>query len=261
MTANYVARPVGYHMTKGWMQGDRATQIYFRPLEAFAARFDRYLRDVRALGYQAIDLWLAILHPGWATDGHIIAARDLLRQHGLPVVSLAGGFGETREEFDAVCRLAARLDCTILGGGTSLLETDRDYVVARLRAGGLKLGIENHPEKSPGEMLARLGEDDADVIGTAVDTGWYGTQGYDAAQALSELSDRLFHVHLKDVRQPGAHDTCRFGEGCVPVEACVQTLRAVGYAGPISIEHEPERFDPTEDLKVNLQLLKEWMAS
>jgi len=261
MTANFVARPVGYHMTEGWMQGDNATQAYFRPVEAFAARFDEYLRTVRACGYEAIDLWLAILHPAWATEAHIVAAHDLLRQHDLPVVSLAGGFGETREEFDAVCRLAARFDCTILGGGTPLLETDREYVVGRLRAGGLKLGVENHPEKTAGDMLARLGAADADVIGTAVDTGWYGTHGYDAAQALAELRERLVHVHLKDVRQPGAHETCRFGAGCVPVEACVETLRTIGYTGPISVEHEPDLFDPTEDLKVNFRLLKEWMTS
>ncbi|MBE0690373.1 MAG: sugar phosphate isomerase/epimerase [Anaerolineae bacterium] len=261
MTANFVARPVGYHMTEGWMQGDDATNAYFRPVETFAARFDAYLRDVRDLGYHSIDLWLAILHPAWATDAHVDAARDLLRQHQLPVMSLAGGFGGTREEFDAVCRFAGHFDCGILGGVTSLLESDRAYVVARLREGGLKLGVENHPEKTPQEMLERLGASDEDVIGTAVDTGWYGTQGYDAAQALSELRERLVHVHLKDVRQPGAHETCRFGEGCVPVEKCVETLRTIGYSGPISIEHEPDLFDPADDLKMNLQLLKEWMAS
>ncbi len=261
MTANYVARPVGYHMTEGWMQGDDATQAHFRPAETFAERFDAYLRDIQALGYAAIDLWLAILHPEWATETHISAALDLLQRYRFPVVSLAGWFGGTRAEFDAVCRLAGRFDCTILGGGTSLLDSDRAYVVARLRESGLKLGIENHPEKTPQVMLARLGASDEDVIGTAVDTGWYGTQGYDAAQALDELRDRLVHVHLKDVRQPGAHETCRFGMGCVPVEQCVRTLRAIGYAGPISIEHEPDLFDPADDLKVNLQLLREWMAS
>ncbi|MCA9910435.1 MAG: sugar phosphate isomerase/epimerase, partial [Anaerolineae bacterium] len=184
MTANYVARPVGYHMTDGWMQGDEATQAYFRPADTFAERFDAYLGDIQALGYAAIDLWLAILHPAWATETHISAARDLLQGYRLPVVSLAGWFGGTREEFDAVCRFAGRFDCALLGGGTSLLESDRAYVVARLREGGLKLGIENHPEKTPQALLARLGEDDADVIGTAVDTGWYATQGYDAARAL-----------------------------------------------------------------------------
>lgn len=78
MTANYVARQLGYHITAGWMEGDRATQDYFRPLATFSQRFDDLLVEIRSLGFDAIDLWLAHLHPSWATTDPITIASDLL---------------------------------------------------------------------------------------------------------------------------------------------------------------------------------------
>src|ERR687886_1421464 len=75
ITANYVARELGYNMTGGWGQGDHATNEHFRPIETFAGRFEELLRDVRAMGFEAIDLWNAHLNWAWATDAHIATAR------------------------------------------------------------------------------------------------------------------------------------------------------------------------------------------
>ena len=36
MTANYVAREIGYNMTKGWMEGDDATNAFFAPIDTYA---------------------------------------------------------------------------------------------------------------------------------------------------------------------------------------------------------------------------------
>jgi hypothetical protein len=54
----------------------------------------------------------------------------------------------------------------------------------------------------------------------------------------------------------GGHVTCRFGKGVVPIQKCVETLQRLGYTGAISVEHEPEHFDPTEDCKATLRLLR-----
>ncbi|MEO8609342.1 MAG: sugar phosphate isomerase/epimerase family protein [Chloroflexota bacterium] len=260
MTANYVARQIGYNMTEGWMQGDNATNAYFRPIETFATRFDQYMTDAKSLGFDAVDIWVAVLNPVWATDEHISAAQDILSKHELRVVSLAGGFGNTREEFEKTCKQAVALRTTILGGGTSLLASDRDFVVSTLKKYGVKLGIENHPEKNPGELLAKIGDTGDGTIGAAVDTGWFGTHSYDAAKALEELDGHLFHVHLKDVLAPGGHETCRFGWGCVPIENCVKTLKRIGYGGAISVEHEPDHFDPTDDVRAGAAMLRGWLA-
>ena len=267
MTANYVARQIGYTMTGGWSQGAKATDAYFKPLDTFAERFEELLYDISDLGFTAIDLWESHLNPAWATPEHIATARDLLAKYGLPVISLAGWFGSTPEEFAATCRLAAELSCPLLGGSTSALAKDRDAVVGTLKQHGLRLALENHPEKTPGELLARIGDPSTGsagaggdgTIGACVDTGWFGTHGYDAAAALEELREVLFHVHLKDVLAAGAHDTCGYGKGVVPIKQCVETLQRIGYHGAISVEHEPEQGDPSEQVAEGLELLKSWL--
>jgi sugar phosphate isomerase/epimerase len=262
MTANFVARQLGYQMTRGWGQGDQATNDYFRPLEHFGDRFEELLETIAAMGFEAIDLWQAHLNASWATAEHIAIAQELLAKYGLAVVSFAGWFGSTLEEFAATCQLAVALNCPILGGSTSVLSKDRHFVLAALKEHNLRLGLENHPE-SPTELLEKIGDGGEGRIGATVDTGWFGTQGYDAAEAIATLQDHLVHIHLKDVlapTQPNEHITCRYGLGIVPLERCIRVLQEVGYAGGISIEHEPELYDPTEDVEEGLIMVKRWLG-
>jgi L-ribulose-5-phosphate 3-epimerase len=260
LTANYVARQINYHMDGGWGQGDKATNEHFKPIKTFGDRFEVYLNDIRNMGFEAIDIWTSIINPAWVTDDHIDTANDLLAEYKLPVVSLAGWFGSTADEFEAACNLATELATEILGGSTSLLKKDRPLTIAILQKYGLKLGLENHPqEKNAQDMLDQIRGGGDGTIGACVDTGWFGTQGYDAAKALEELAPHLMHVHLKDVLKVGTHESCRYGEGVVPIRECVETLKRIGYTGAISVEHEPDFEDPTQVCIDDLQMLKEWL--
>jgi L-ribulose-5-phosphate 3-epimerase len=258
MTANYVAREIGFRMAD-WGEGDRAANAWYAPIETYEERLEDLLSTVAGLGFDAIDLWTGHLNPAWATDAHVAIAQDLLARHGLRVISLAGGFGGTVAEFESSCRVAVALGRPILGGSTGAWQVDRSGVERTLERHDLRLGFENHPEKTPGEVLALIG-DAGERVGATVDTGWFGTQGYDAARAITELGERVLHVHLKDVREAGAHRTCRYGDGIVPIEGCVRALEAMGYRGDISIEHEPEDYDPTPDVVANAALLRGWLS-
>jgi sugar phosphate isomerase/epimerase len=265
MTANYVARQTGYHITEGWKQGDTTTQDYFRPIETFGERFETLLTDIIAMGFSSLDLWLAHLHPSWATGAHVEIARDLLRKHHLQVTSLAGWFGSTREELERSCQLAVGLGATILGGNTALVTSDvadRAFLVDRLRWYDLTLGIENHPEKSPDEVLAKIGDGAGGRIGTALDTGWFATQGYDAPTSIKDLAGHIVLLHLKDVLKAGMpHETCRYGQGVAKIAECVAEVKVLGYAGAITVEHEPEHADPTEDCIVSVGMLRGWLGA
>ena len=253
VTANYVARETGWAM-QGWGHGDRATNDHFRPLGTFGARLGELLGDVRTLGFDTIDLWGAHLNPAWATDEHLAIARDLLAQHELHVASLAAWVDA--DTIERACEIALGVGTAIIGGGTS---ADPGAIVPVLRERGVRLAIENHPEKTPDELLAKIAAGDG-TLGATVDTGWWATQGYDAARAIEELGERALHVHLKDVVAVGEpQETCRWGEGIVPIEGCVRALRKQGYAGAISIEHEPERYDPSDDCRAMLATLRGWL--
>jgi L-ribulose-5-phosphate 3-epimerase len=258
MSANYVAREIGFRMAD-WGEGDRAANAWYAPIETYEPRLDDLLSTIAGLGFDAMDLWTSHLNPAWATDAHVAIAQGLLARHGLRVVSLAGWFGATVAEFEASCAVAVALGRPILGGSTGAWRKDRDGVERALDRHDLRLGFENHPEKTPDEVLALIG-DAGPRVGATVDTGWFGTQGFDAARAIEQLGDRVLHVHLKDVREAGAHRTCRYGDGIVPIEGCVRALQRMGYRGGISIEHEPEQYDPTAEVVANAQLLRGWLA-
>jgi sugar phosphate isomerase/epimerase len=244
MSANYVARQTGYAMDD-WPHGDRTTNEWFAPIATFPERFGALLSDVRALGFAAIDVWAAHLHHSWATEEHLSAARQLLDEHHLRVTSYAAFVGPG--EAEAICDVAAAIGTTLVGG----LAPDPPTAAPVLRERGMRLGIENHAERTPSEILRAIGAD-GDVLGTTVDTGWWAAQGYDAARAIDEFDGHVLHVHLNDVRAVGEHEPCAWGNGAVPIEECVRALRRIGYAGVVTVEYEPADVDPTDDCRAML---------
>jgi len=261
ITANYVARELGFHMTEGWMQGDNAVNAAFSPLETYEERLGALLAQVKGLGFSAIDIWTGHLNWRWASAEHIALARRLLAQHGLTVTSYAGFFGATPDELQAACRTAAAIGAPVLAGSTKVLHDDRAATIGLLKQYGVKLGIENHPnEKTPADVLDQIGDGGDGTIGTAVDTGWWGTQGYDAAQAIEELAPHIFAVHLKDVLAANLHETCRYGRGVVPIEGCIRALQRQGYSGVLGVEHEPDHYDPSEDCAVMRKMVEDWLV-
>jgi sugar phosphate isomerase/epimerase len=253
MTANFVASETGWAM-HGWAHGDRATNERFEPLDTYEERLDELLTRVRSLGFDAIDLWGAHLAPGWATDDHLAIANDVLARHGLTVSTYATWVGPSNVRRS--CELARGLGVDVIGGGMS---GDPSELARVLAEHGVRLAIENHPERTPAELLAKI-ESGAGTMGATVDTGWWATQDYDPARAIEELAASVLHVHLKDVRSVGEpHVTCRWGDGIVDVEACVRTLRKLGYRGAFAVEHEPEDHDPSAECASMRDELQAWL--
>jgi sugar phosphate isomerase/epimerase len=251
ITANYVAREVGWAM-HGWGHGDKATNEAFAPLETFGERFGALLDDVRRLGFDTLDVWGAHLNVDWASDEHVALARTLIDERGLDVGSYQVWVGP--QNLERACDIAAALGTSLLSGSVPL---DDGRLGSLLAERELRFAFENHPdEKTPADVLAKIGEH-----GACVDTGWFGTQGYNAPQAIEELGDRVYHVHLKDVLAVGEpHETCRWGEGIVDVEGCVRALQGIGYTGTIVVEHEPETLDPSEEIRSMRMQLEGWLA-
>lgn len=258
MTANFVARQANYQIND-WSEGDSATQAYFKPIETYRERLYRLFEEVAAAGFRAVDIWGGHLNPHWASPEHLAIAAHLLKSFRFKSASFAGWW-ENLEELEATCRIAQYLGIKILGGGAPVLGRDRAGVIALLEKYDLVLGYENHPERSAKEMLEKVGDSANGRIGLCLDTGWFGTHGVDAPEAIKALGERIVHLHLKDVREVGSHNTCRYGEGIVGIEAVVETLKTIGYQGGISVEHEPYDKSPMEDVMASYALLKGYLA-
>ncbi|MGC5170106.1 sugar phosphate isomerase/epimerase family protein [Microbacterium sp. DT81.1] len=260
MGANLVAQQLNWSMTEGWFQGDTAANDFYRPLETFEERFDAFVVLTTEAGFSSLDVWTGQLNWAWATEAHLEAAGRVLRARNVSVTSYAGTFGETLDEFAKACAVAVALGAPILSGNTPLRETARTGVVEGLRSNDLVLAIENHPEASAEELLAKIGDGADGLIGAAIDTGWWGTNGANAGQCIRQLGSHVMHVHLKDIRAVGGHDTCELGDGIVDIEDCVAAIEEIGFTGPISIEHEPEHYDPVPEVVASLAKLKGWLA-
>lgn len=269
MSANYVARQAGYQLTGSWGEGARSTRAHFEPLTTYRERLGEIFAEIRALGFDRLDLWECHLDARWASDEHLDIAVDLLAEHGLSVASRACNAGADRATFLRSCEIARRLGSPIVGTSTPLLfeESERPWLIDTLREQGLILTYENHPQEKTAQMLLdvigpdEIGNEDS-PIGACLDTGWFGTHGYDAARAIRELGTRLFYIHLKDVPKVGLpHDTCELGSGIVPIGDCLAALREVGYAGAISIEHEPEHEDPRPAVARGAAWVRAWQAA
>ena len=259
--ANFVARHLDWRMTLGREQGDTAAQFWFRSTDTFRERFGDMLDKVAALGFGSFDLWTAQLHWSWATEDHLSTARDALAERNLTLASYAGHFGDTEAEFRKTVRVVTSLGGRILGGTTDLMSRDPGGLVSVLRESDAVFGFANHAgERTPEDVLDRLGGLPADVAGVCLDTGWFGTQGFDALEAARRLRDRLVHVHLKDVRAVGVPDTCAYGEGVVPVEGVVRYLKDSGWTGGLSMGHEPADRDPSDEIRSSRNLLASWLA-
>src|SRR5262245_37090383 len=82
-------------------------------------------------------------------------------------------------------------------------------------------------------------------LGVTFDAGNFLFAREDPVEALRRLAPRVVHVHLKDWLSPGsdahgapAHVGAPLGAGVVDLTAVVAGLRALGYAGRLSVEYE-----------------------
>jgi sugar phosphate isomerase/epimerase len=251
--ANYFARASAYQTSMSeWGAAER------RVIEqASLAEFDRICADVAGAGFTAMELWMAHAFPKFMTPFLADEMKAIWQRHGLEVISFSCSLGDpvrwprwTRLCFQAAQMLGIPLITSGIGKEAA------PAVYAYCRESGIKVAVENHPEKHPDEIRSVIG-DYGDYIGACVDTGWFATQGYPAQDAIQALKDHLFHVHLKDVREAGEHNSTRLGTGVVDIAACVRTLKAAGYDGTISIEQESPDHDPTADVAAGRKLVEQ----
>ena len=188
------------------------------------------------------------------------------------------------EEMKDTARAAARLGVDVVNGFTGssiwhLLYSFPPADAALIEAGytdfavrwndildvfdevGVRFALEVHPTEiafdiaSADRALTAIGHREA--FGFNYDPSHFGYQGVDYVGFIDRFSDRIYHVHMKDVwwsQTPteagvfGGHtdfgdprrywDFRSLGRGEIDFEEIIRALNRIGYTGPLSVEWE-----------------------
>lgn len=230
-TANLVARVSGYRFElKNWGQQHEKTAR-----ETDAEAFKQICAEIKQAGYDAVELWVAHADPTVIDERQARDRKKIADDHGLKLIGLAA------QLTPANVKLCQWMGIDTINGGLWGMEpkTARELT----RSSGIRFNFENHPEKSAQEIAQKIDGGD-DLVGVAVDTGWLGTQGVDAPSCIRELGPLVRHVHVKDVKHAGGHETCPLGQGVVDLEGTFRDLKAMNYTGWFAWEDEPEDRNP-----------------
>lgn len=145
-----------------------------------------------------------------------------------------------------------------------------------------KIAFEMHPGfcvYNPATLLRLREAVGGDIIGANVDPSHLFWQGMDPCEAIRALKGAIHHFHAKDTKidavntaRNGVLDTKNYGDilerswvfrtvgyghGKDVWNNIISTLKAVGYDGAISIEHEDGLMSPKEGLEKAIALLKD----
>jgi sugar phosphate isomerase/epimerase len=230
-TANLVARVSGYRfeLAKWGEQHRRTVQA------TDDASWSAICEEIAAAGYKAVEVWQAHAAPETMTKQRAEAWRKTLDRCGLDPIGYAGGL---TKETAQICQWLGIPQINGGIGGLSLADA-----AGLCEATGVHFNHENHPEKSPAEILAKVGGGN-EWLGVCLDTGWLGTQGVSAPEAVRACFPVLRHLHIKDVVATGGHHTCLLGTGVVDLVGAMRELKRAGYAGWYAWEDEPEDRNP-----------------
>lgn len=144
-----------------------------------------------------------------------------------------------------------------------------------------KIALELHPGFCVynTKTMLRLREAVGDMIGANLDPSHLFWQGIDPCYAIKALKGAIYHFHAKDTKidefntkTTGVLDTenyghienrswvfrtVGYGHGRETWNDIISTLKATGYDGVISIEHEDGLMSPKEGLEKAVSFLKE----
>lgn len=156
-----------------------------------------------------------------------------------------------------------------------------NFVAFAKEHGVTRIALELHPGFMVynSETLKRLRMAAGEEIGVNLDPSHLLWQGMNPVAVIRELKDAIYHVHAKDVKVDaintavnGVLDTKHYGDelnrswifrtigygnDASYWKSIFSTLRAIGYTGAVSIEHEDSLVNRFEGLDKAIKIMKE----
>jgi sugar phosphate isomerase/epimerase len=129
----------------------------------------------------------------------------------------------------------------------------------------IRIAIHNHgPEDkhfpTPQSVLAAVKNLDP-RCGLCLDVGHTARTGVDVVASTAEAGDRLFDLHIKDLRSLSEKGSqCAVGDGAMPVVALFKQLTKMGYRGCVNLEYEIHADNPLPGMHRSLSYMRGVLA-
>jgi sugar phosphate isomerase/epimerase len=130
----------------------------------------------------------------------------------------------------------------------------------------IRIAIHNHgPEDkhfpTPQSVLEVVRKLDK-RCGLCMDIGHSARTGVDVVKTIGEAGDRLFDMHVKDLRDLMNKDSqCDIGDGAFPFPAIFKQLKKMGYTGCVNLEYEINAKDPMMGMQRSLSFERGVLAA
>ena len=183
-----------------------------------------------------------------STDAQIKDFHAKLAEKGVTGYAVGPIYMRSTAEIDQAFAYAKRVGVRLVVGVPNIELLP--YVDKKVKEYGFNFAIHLHgPDQATYQDADEVWERTKDLdprIGMCLDIGHnFRNGGKDPAIALRKYFSRVYDIHLKDVTGPTkAGSSVEVGRGLLDIPAFIQAMRAVGYSGMVSLEHERNMKDP-----------------
>lgn len=93
-------------------------------------------------------------------------------------------------------------------------------------------------------------------IGLCIDVGHTARAGVDVVESIYRYSDRLYSVHMKDLKNTTSNSPCQVGRGVLPIPQMLKLLQDLRYEGNVALEYEADPFNPIPGMRASLAYMQ-----
>lgn len=141
-----------------------------------------------------------------------------------------------------------------------------DFIETMVKEHDIKLVIHNHgPEDkwwpAPKDAYEAVKARDK-RLGLCIDIGHTIRTGTDPVQACVDCRDRLYDMHVKDLKVKTDRDSqVEVGRGVIDFPALFRTLLKIGYTGQVGLEYEIKADNPLPGMQESLAYMRGVLAA
>ena len=193
---------------------------------------------------------------------YIAEQNELLGASGVKLVAYGVvGFDGNESKAREVFEFAKKIGIESISADPNKDEATFKLLDKLVEEYGVNIAIHNH---GPGAKYDKIDDvvhavkDHNPRIGACVDTGHFLRSKENPVEALERLKDRVFGVHLKDVKDAKIFKI--LGEGDLDLVGCLKILQRIKYKYCLALEYEENPKNPVPDIEICLENVQKAIA-